>query len=352
MRWLIFSLVLLASGFLSAQVLTSEVISSGGETFKDNTGSIEWTLGELMTETFGASLTQGFHQPSADVTAPVARCRETVVAQINAAGMLDLRPEDLDDGSFDTETPAELLRFRFANPAGLPDCADVDGPARPVELVVTDQNGFFSSCTSLVSVIDTLPPTVVCRDTTLVLDPVTGTTSLLFLLEAETYGAGDNCADLIIRPRVRVGDLTMDCSDLRSGLALRRIPVQIEDASGNATACLLTILVTDPNGVCAGTPPGGGGGGGFPYPGFGFTPTSGDDVTLYPNPVTEVVNLQLPKGASVQGLTDTKGGVVPVTFSGGDGRLTADVSGLVAGVYFLRVRMSEGRTETKRLIVR
>ena len=50
----------------SAQTTSPEVIASSGDHFSNATGSLSWTLGETMTETFsngGHILTQGFQQP-------------------------------------------------------------------------------------------------------------------------------------------------------------------------------------------------------------------------------------------------------------------------------------------------
>lgn len=52
--------------FSKAQSLTPDVIASSGNYFSSASGSIAWTLGETMIETyssFGNFLTQGFHQP-------------------------------------------------------------------------------------------------------------------------------------------------------------------------------------------------------------------------------------------------------------------------------------------------
>ncbi|MCI4666792.1 MAG: T9SS type A sorting domain-containing protein [Bacteroidia bacterium] len=52
---------------VSAQSLTPEVLTSAGETFKGTNVSLDWTMGEIMTESFAGTtlvLTQGFQQPS------------------------------------------------------------------------------------------------------------------------------------------------------------------------------------------------------------------------------------------------------------------------------------------------
>ena len=72
MRRLISSLILVIASFtLGAQSLTPEVVASAGESFSNNTLNLDWTLGELMTESYAGTivLTQGFHQPKLNATA-------------------------------------------------------------------------------------------------------------------------------------------------------------------------------------------------------------------------------------------------------------------------------------------
>jgi hypothetical protein len=64
MKTLLFAVLLfLVTNFGQAQV--QFVVSSGGDFFTSASGSLEWTLGEPVTETFqknNTTLTQGFHQ--------------------------------------------------------------------------------------------------------------------------------------------------------------------------------------------------------------------------------------------------------------------------------------------------
>lgn len=65
-----FLLCFLCGGFVSAQKITPQVIASAGDVQKANNISIEWTLGELATETLNANnlkITQGFHQANLTV---------------------------------------------------------------------------------------------------------------------------------------------------------------------------------------------------------------------------------------------------------------------------------------------
>lgn len=52
---------------IQAQSLPAQVISTSGDNFMKSNGSLEWTLGEIMIETYTRPvgfLTQGFQQPS------------------------------------------------------------------------------------------------------------------------------------------------------------------------------------------------------------------------------------------------------------------------------------------------
>lgn len=65
MRIITFIFLLFASQ-LKAQYISSELISSGGDLFKSSSFQMEWTIGDLATETYknGNYVTQGFLQGS------------------------------------------------------------------------------------------------------------------------------------------------------------------------------------------------------------------------------------------------------------------------------------------------
>ncbi|MEO0898155.1 MAG: T9SS type A sorting domain-containing protein [Bacteroidota bacterium] len=78
MKVLITSLLMaLSTSVVCAQHLTPEVVASAGESFETQWVSLDWTLGEIMTETFDGTLilTQGFQQPedrATSIEAPLA----------------------------------------------------------------------------------------------------------------------------------------------------------------------------------------------------------------------------------------------------------------------------------------
>ncbi len=60
----------IAVSFVYAQKITPTVLSNAGQVMKANNFSLEWTLGELATETLRANnlrITQGFHQTNLTV---------------------------------------------------------------------------------------------------------------------------------------------------------------------------------------------------------------------------------------------------------------------------------------------
>ena len=66
-KWIIIITFLLNVVLANAQSLLSSVVGSAGDQFASASGSLEWTLGEIMTETYQQSqgfFTQGFQQPA------------------------------------------------------------------------------------------------------------------------------------------------------------------------------------------------------------------------------------------------------------------------------------------------
>jgi hypothetical protein len=60
-------LCLFIAGFSQAQTLASSVVGAGGGQFSSTSGFLDWTLGEIMTETYQKGnfyFTQGFQQPA------------------------------------------------------------------------------------------------------------------------------------------------------------------------------------------------------------------------------------------------------------------------------------------------
>ena len=70
MKNLFIPLLLSACLFVSAQDADQNVVATGGDYFSNASGSVSWTLGEVLTETYteGNTLSQGFQQVALTVT--------------------------------------------------------------------------------------------------------------------------------------------------------------------------------------------------------------------------------------------------------------------------------------------
>lgn len=103
MKKLISSLILIgAMGALGAQSLSPEVVANAGETYAAGNLVVEWTLGEVMTESYDGTLilTQGFHQPELQVTSikdPAAAFGFVKVYPNPTAGSISIEREQAGD---------------------------------------------------------------------------------------------------------------------------------------------------------------------------------------------------------------------------------------------------------------
>ena len=71
MKKIIFTVAgLLLITLVMAQTATPELVSSSGDSFKNTTYQLDWSIGESVTETFSGGdfiLTQGFHQSNYEI---------------------------------------------------------------------------------------------------------------------------------------------------------------------------------------------------------------------------------------------------------------------------------------------
>lgn len=70
-KYSLLTLSLLVSFFCRSQSVSPYVVASSGDFFANNSGQIQWTVGELMVETYQNSnniVSQGFHQPFSSTT--------------------------------------------------------------------------------------------------------------------------------------------------------------------------------------------------------------------------------------------------------------------------------------------
>ncbi|MBL7962609.1 MAG: HYR domain-containing protein, partial [Flavobacteriales bacterium] len=162
-----------------------------------------------------------------DNDTPTAICQDLTL-YLDANGTASLTGSDIDGGSFDNGSIAQILASQTQM-----DCSDLG--IIPVVLTVIDDVGNQGTCTANVTVLDTISPLAVCQDITVYLDP----NDMVFITAADVDGGTtDNCGN---SPLILAVDETLF-------VAPGDYPVQftVTDVSGNSSTCTATITVIRP----------------------------------------------------------------------------------------------------------
>jgi len=162
-----------------------------------------------------------------DNIAPVPTCVNTTV-QLDGNGNGTLAPSAIHGGSMEACGFLPLS----ATPTSL-TCDDIGTVT--ATLTVSDVNGNSATCTATVTVEDNIPPTPVCKTTTVELQP----NGMYTLTESDVYDAlasDDNCSI----DNVSFTPATYDCDDENQTF---NVPVTVTDAGGNMTDCNASITV-------------------------------------------------------------------------------------------------------------
>ncbi len=161
-----------------------------------------------------------------DTTAPTAVCQNLTI-YLDGAGKATITANDVDNGSLDNCTVAniDIDKATFT-------CAD-EG-ANTVTLTVTDQAGNQSTCTSTITVVDTISPTAVCQNLSIYLD-ASGNASIT--TGDVDNGSSDNCS---------IASLALDKSNFTcSDLGANTVTLTVTDQAGNSSTCTASITVLD-----------------------------------------------------------------------------------------------------------
>jgi gliding motility-associated-like protein len=168
-----------------------------------------------------------------DTLPPTAICRN-LTAYLDNSGQVVVNPSNVNNGSTDN-CGAPNLDFSTGGPITY-DCTMTG--ANSATLIVTDASGNVDSCTSTITVLDTVSPVAICTNITVQLDPTTGTVNVP--ASAIDGGSSDNCsvASILING---LASVNYDCSDVGANTAI----LTVTDASGNNTTCTATVTVED-----------------------------------------------------------------------------------------------------------
>lgn len=161
-------------------------------------------------------------------SAPTAICQGAPL-YLNSSGFGVLDASLVNNGSFDDCSIDTLLLDRDTF-----YCNDVGLSPITVNLTVFDGGGSSSTCSALVSVIDTITPTALCRDTTIYVDSFGQVTLTANELDA---GSFSNCLPLT----TSLSQTNFNCAISNSDI----VTLTVIDANGNQSTCNSTVTLVD-----------------------------------------------------------------------------------------------------------
>jgi gliding motility-associated-like protein len=172
-----------------------------------------------------------------DQVAPTAIC-QNVNVYLNAVGNGTLSATQVDNGSVDFCSISSLDINGLASVSYT--CSDI-GTSQTVTLHVFDPSGNVDSCTATITVLDTFPPTAICRNFTVNLD-ASGVTTL------QADSLNNNSVDICTGNNINFfingnSSITFDCSDIATNP--NQVILTVEDTYGNQSTCTANVTVLD-----------------------------------------------------------------------------------------------------------
>ncbi|MFN8395394.1 MAG: HYR domain-containing protein [Bacteroidia bacterium] len=162
-----------------------------------------------------------------DTVAPQAVCTDTTFF-LNPSGIATVNPAIFGINSFDNCT------FFDTSYVDVPtfNCAQT-GP-HTIELFVVDVNGRIDSCTGVVTILDNLPPVMVCQNISPILNP--GGTVTITASQVNN-GTTDNCGV----QSLAISQSSFTCANVGPN----SVTLTATDVFGNSSTCVSTVTVTD-----------------------------------------------------------------------------------------------------------
>ncbi len=196
-----------------------------GTTSVTGLSSGSWTC--TATDANGCTATQTFTLTGgADATPPTAVC-QNINVYLNVAGTASIVAADIDGGSTDNCGPVT-----FSASTTTFTCANIG--SNNVILTATDGSGNSSTCTAVVTVLDTISPIAICQNINLYLDGA-GNTSLV---AADIDGGSvDNCGAVTLSASTTF----FTCANTGPNSVI----LTVTDGSGNSSTCTATVTVVD-----------------------------------------------------------------------------------------------------------
>jgi gliding motility-associated-like protein len=170
-----------------------------------------------------------------DTISPTVICNDTTI-YLDATGSFTLDTSFIFSSANDNCTVDSIWTNNT-----LFNCSDLG--INSVSMYVTDVNGNIDSCIAIVTVVDTIKPSITCVNTNILLD-INGNATIS--LSDVSNGNSDNCA---IDTTYISGDTTFDCTSIGTNT----IYVVVRDVNGNIDSCSSIVTVMDnttPNITC------------------------------------------------------------------------------------------------------
>ena len=161
-----------------------------------------------------------------DTISPIALCQDLTI-QLDANGQASFNVPEIDNGSFDNCAVDNMTVDQTSF-----DCSEVG--SNTVTLTVTDVNGNVSTCTSEITVEDTVPPTASCADFVVQLD---ASGQAVITTSDIDNNSDDNCAVATLE----LDQETFDCSEV----GINTVTLTVTDVNGNESTCSATVIVED-----------------------------------------------------------------------------------------------------------
>lgn len=166
---------------------------------------------------------------------PIAVC-QNITVQLDVNGVASITTADIDNGSTLCGGGVPVLSADITTFG----CGDIGD--NTVTLTVSDGGGMSTTCTAIVTVEDSIAPTVVCQDITVQLDA----SGIATITAADVdNGSSDFCG--IATTAIDV--TSFDCNNMGQNT----VQLTVTDINGNAAVCTATVTVEDsaiPTVVC------------------------------------------------------------------------------------------------------
>jgi PKD repeat protein len=169
-----------------------------------------------------------------DTINPTIVCQNITVA-LDANGNAVITGIDLDNGTTDNCSTSGSGLTYTASQTNF-DCSNIG--TNTVTLTVTDANGNSSTCDAVVTITDTVSPTVICQSITVQLDA--NGNAVITAIDVDG-GSSDNCSTPGNGLTYAISDTDFDCSNV----GVNTVTLTVTDANGNSSSCSATVTIVD-----------------------------------------------------------------------------------------------------------